>query len=68
MLHGSAPNHSLNNRTAQFLRAFPRASISRERLLRRAEAISKQLDSNQVPIELLGLEGISAFGLEIYCK
>lgn len=63
MLHGSAPNHSLRNRTAQFLRAYPRASMSADRLRRRTEAIKRQLEYSHVTVESLGEEGKSAFGL-----
>ena len=63
MLHGSAPNHSFRNRTAQFLRAFPKAKIHPDRLQRRSRVIEEQLTNNGITLDSLGISGREALGL-----
>lgn len=64
MLHGSAPNESKATRMAQFLRAFPSASVNEARRARRAAALDALLRSSGARTEVHSPEALRVFGLD----
>jgi ectoine hydroxylase-related dioxygenase (phytanoyl-CoA dioxygenase family) len=52
VMHGSAPNESLSNRMAQFVKAFPRACVDADRLARRSAALEILLRENGTDVHL----------------
>jgi ectoine hydroxylase-related dioxygenase (phytanoyl-CoA dioxygenase family) len=62
MFHGTSPNSSQNCRTAQYLKGFPKDSVSSSRLKRRSEALERILKSKGVYEEVSEI-GALVFGL-----
>ena len=67
IFHGTAPNKSSHSRMAQFLKAFPRSSVSVTRLARRTEALVRSLQASGA-INIITSEGSELFNVESKVK
>jgi hypothetical protein len=62
VFHGTSPNRSCTCRTAQYLKAFPRACMSEQRLNRRSSLVRQMLEKNN-SISVVTPLGVEVFGL-----